>query len=143
MEKIAFKRFCDSELKKHGFIKVNKGYYLNGDKGVLCGIFLQKSNYSNCYYINYYFFLGEFNDTKNYPVNYDLDVQDRLMAMSKTQTDHGEHFLTSMIEYEEYTEDELRPFFDKEFEEKILPVHNRTQPKVACTTCKAGTMTHR
>ena len=26
-----------------------------------------------------------------------------------------------MIEYEEYTEDELRPYFDKEFEERILP----------------------
>lgn len=25
------------------------------------------------------------------------------------------------IEYEEYTEDELRPYFDKEFEERILP----------------------
>ena len=36
-------------------------------------------------------------------------------------TVHGKCFLTAMIEYEEYTEDELRPYFDKEFEERILP----------------------
>ena len=41
--------------------------------------------------------------------------------MSKTQTVHGKCFLTAMIEYEEYTEEELRPYFDREFEERILP----------------------
>ena len=36
----------------------------------------------------------------------------------------GKQFLTSAIEYEEYTEEELRLYFDKEFEERILqPIH--------------------
>ena len=87
----------------------------------MCGIELQKSNYSNSYYINYYFFLGNFDDTNDYPVCYDLDVQGRIAAMSKTHTIDGKHFRTSAIEYEEYTEDELRPYFDKAFEERILP----------------------
>ena len=121
MEKKAFIKFCDNEFKKRGFVKVKKGYYLNGEKGVLCGIFLQRSNYSKSYYINYYFFLGEFENEKNYPMNYDLDVQGRILAMSKTQKKQGKNFITSMIEYEEYTEDELRPFLDMEFEKKVLP----------------------
>lgn len=55
------------------------------------------------------------------PDYYDSDIEERFLAMSKTKTVHGECFLTAMIEYEEYTEDELRPYFDKEFEERILP----------------------
>ena len=97
MEKKAFIKFCDNEFKKRGFVKVKKGYYLNGEKGVLCGIFLQRSNYSKSYYINYYFFLGEFENEKNYPMNYDLDVQGRILAMSKTQKKQGKNFITSMI----------------------------------------------
>ncbi|MBR6635348.1 MAG: hypothetical protein IKL41_06975 [Clostridia bacterium] len=52
---------------------------------------------------------------------YDSDIQGRITVLSKTQTVNGKTFLTPLIEYEEYTEDELRSFFDKEFEEKILP----------------------
>lgn len=55
------------------------------------------------------------------PDYYNSDIEERILAMSKTKTVHGECFLTAMIEYEEYTEDELRPYFDKEFEERILP----------------------
>ena len=29
--------------------------------------------------------------------------------------------MTALIEYEEYAEDELQVFFDKEFKEKVLP----------------------
>ena len=55
------------------------------------------------------------------PDYYDSDIEERILAMSKTKTVHGKCFLTAMIEYAEYTEDELRPYFDKEFEERILP----------------------
>ena len=55
------------------------------------------------------------------PDYYDSDIEERILAMSKTKTVHGKCFLTAMIEYEEYTEAELRPYFDKEFEERILP----------------------
>lgn len=120
MDKNEFKAFCKNEFEARGFKKIKKTFYLLG-KDLLCGIKLQKSNYSNSYYINYYFYLGKFDDIKDYPVCYDLDVQGRIVAMSKTQTVSGKHFLTSAIEYEEYTEEELRPYFDKEFKERILP----------------------
>ena len=120
MNKKQFKDFCKKEFELRGFKKIKNTFYLLG-KDLLCGIELQSSNYSNSYYINFYFFLGKFDDTNNYPVCYDLDVQGRIVAMSKTQTVSGKHFLTSAIEYEEYTEEELRPYFEKEFEERILP----------------------
>ena len=120
MNKKQFKDFCKKEFELRGFKKIKKTFYLVG-KDLLCGIELQHSNYSNSYYINFYFFLGKFDDTNNYPVCYDLDVQGRIVAMSKTQTINGKHFLTSAIEYEEYTEEELRPYFNKEFDERILP----------------------
>lgn len=120
MNKDQFKDFCKKEFETKGFKRIKKMYYLLG-KDLLCGIELQKSYYSESYYINYYFFLGEFNDSKNYPIRYDMDVQGRITAMSRKQTIDGKQFLTDMIEYEEYTEEELRPYFDKDFEEKILP----------------------
>lgn len=120
MNKNEFKLFCKKEFEGRGFKKNKKTFYLLGND-LLCGIELQSSNYSNSYYINFYFFLGKFDDISNYPTCYDLDVQGRLTVMSKKQTINGEHFLTSSIEYEEYTEEELRQYFDKGFEERILP----------------------
>ena len=37
------------------------------------------------------------------------------------QTFQGKCFITAQVEYEEYTEDELRPFLDRELEKKVLP----------------------
>lgn len=121
MEKATFIQFYENEFSKYGFIKHKKGYFLNGEKEVLCGISLQKSGYGNAYYINYFFCLGDFSNEKDYPLLYDSDIQGRITVLSKTQTVNGKPFLTPMIEYKEYTEDELRASFDKEIEEKILP----------------------
>lgn len=120
MDKDQFKRFCKSEFEKHGFKKIKKEFYLLG-KDLLCGISLQKSNFGSVYYVNYYYFIGDYSQTKNYPTYHSSDVEGRLAVMTKTDTIQGEHFLTAQIEYEEYNEDELRYYFDKEFEEKVLP----------------------
>lgn len=121
MDKKEFKKFCNTEFVKWGFKKLKKGYYLCGDKQVLGGLFLQSSNYSNCYYVNFCFFLGEYSNLDKYPSYYDMDVEGRMWVMSKTKQHQGECFMTTQIEYEEYSSDELRVFFDKEMEERILP----------------------
>lgn len=82
---------------------------------------MQKSDFGEVYYVNFYYFIGDFKDVKNYPTYYESDIDGRIVVMSKAQTQQGKQVRTSLIEYEEYTEDELRPFFDKAFEEKILP----------------------
>lgn len=120
MDKKQFKDFCKKEFETRGFKKRKNMFYLTGHD-LLCGLYLQKSNYGNLYYVNYCYFIGEFEDIEKYPLSYDLDVQGRIVAMSKTQTISGKPFLTSLIEYEEYSEEELRLYFDKAFEERILP----------------------
>ena len=90
-------------------------------RDLLCGIDLQKSNYGDVYYVNYYYFIGNFENVTNYPTHYESDIQGRIVVMSKKQSFQGKQFMTPQIEYEEYTEDELRYFFELEFEEKILP----------------------
>lgn len=120
MDKKAFKEFCRKEFLKRGFKKVKSTYYLAG-KDLLCGIDLQKSNFGNEYYINYFFFLGDYFGSTQYPAYYESDIQGRIVAMSKTMTYQGSHFLTPQIEYEEYTEEELLVYFDNEFETCILP----------------------
>ncbi len=120
MNKNEFKAFCKKEFESRGFKKKKTVFYLVGSD-LLCGIELQKSNYGDIYYVNYYYFIGKFENITNYPVPYDCDVEGRILALSKTQTVQGKRFLTSMLEYEEYSEEEMHSYFEREFEEKILP----------------------
>ncbi len=119
-----FKEFCKNEFEAHGFKKTTKRFYLTGHD-LLCGIDLQKSNYGDVYYVNYYYFIGEFEAITGYPTHCESDIQGRITVMSRKQTSHGKQFMTAQIEYEEYTKEELRPFLRGAFEEEILPPVNR------------------
>lgn len=120
MDKKQFKEFCKNEFMKRGFKKNKNTFYLAGND-LLCGIDLQKSNYGEIYYVNYFYFIGVFENITNYPTHYESDIQGRICVMSKEQTIQGKQFMTPMVEYEEYTEEELRPYFDTAFKEEILP----------------------
>lgn len=120
MDTEQFKAFCKQKFEKHGFKKEKKYFYRIG-KDLLCGIDLQRSNFGPQYYINYFYWLDKNWDSKELPSYYDSDIDGRISAMSKTMTYQGKHFMTVQIEYGEYTEEELRTYFDKAFEEEILP----------------------
>lgn len=120
MTSIEFKELVKSECIKHGFKKVKNSFYISGED-VLCCVNLQKSLYGSIYYINYYYFIGDFCESKEYPIYYDSDIYERVCVMSKTQTIKGKHFLTGQVEYEHYNEDEMRAILNSEFENKILP----------------------
>lgn len=120
MDKKQFKEFCKKEFNARGFKKYKNVFYLTGPD-LLCGIDLQKSNYGDVYYVNYYYFIGEFENITDYPTHYESDIQGRIAVMSRKQTFQGKQFMTAQVEYEEYTEEELRPYFDKAFEKEILP----------------------
>ena len=120
MDKKQFKSFCKTEFEKRGFKKQKNAFYLIG-RDLLCGIDLQKSNYGDIYYVNYYFFIGDFTDIIKFPTHYESDIQERILVMSKKQTYKGNTFLTSLIEYTEYTEEELSFYFSNAFDENILP----------------------
>ena len=124
MDKKRFKEFCQNEFKARGFKKQRNVFYLAGHD-LLCGIDLQKSNYGDVYYVNYFYFIGEFKNITDYPTPYESDIEGRITVMSRKSTFQGKQFMTALIEYGEYTEEELRPFFERALEEEILPPVNR------------------
>ena len=120
MEKNEFKAFCKDYFLKRGFKKDKKCFYILG-VDMLCSISLQKSDYGAAYYVNFYFFIGDYASTKTVPDHWCYDIYGRLHILSKSQTVNGEYIITGAIYYEEYTEEELRSCFDEGFEQKILP----------------------
>lgn len=86
-------------------------------------IYLQKSM-AEAYYINYYFFIGDYKDVSKLPSIDEYDIYERFAVLSKN-LDEEECFLTACIEYDLYTKEEIKPFLDKEFESYIIPVIER------------------
>lgn len=119
MEREEFRIFCHDEFVRRGFKKRKQMYYFQG-KGILCGLSLQKS-IAEAYYINCDCFIGDFSNMKSYPSMYDSDYYFRICVLSK-DTIYGEHFMEACIEYKLYTQEELRKYFDKAFEEHIMPI---------------------
>ena len=119
MTKEEFKKICREEFEKYGFKKHKKLFYLAGGE-VFCGLVFQKSDFSDGYYICVFFCIGDYRAAKELPTRYDFDISSRIHILSK-ELDDGENYTTALIKYEEYTEEELRHFFDKDFQDRILP----------------------
>ncbi len=123
MTKEEFKAFCKEEFQKWGFQKHKNGYYLKGPEGDICGLFLHKSNYGPAYYVECRYNIQSPDDT-TLPPYYDMDMtvwSIRVMTKSQHNMD-GKTFLSGQIHYEEFIADELKPYFDRDFEEYIMPV---------------------
>ena len=121
MDKKQFLDFCKREFESHGFVRQKKAFYRLGNN-LLCGIDLQASLYGKAYYVDYYFFLDNFENAKVFPTHYESDIEGRIGVMTKTsRTLQGKLYITPLIKYEEYAEEDLKPYFDKDFEEEILP----------------------
>lgn len=118
-----FKDFCHEQFTKYGFskrTKRDKQYFLNGTTGVLAGISLQRSNYGSAYYVNVNFYIGEFDDPKLYPSEYEGDISIRITVLSK-DTIKGECFMTGFIDHPKYTVKELQPYFEDALNQIIIP----------------------
>ncbi len=119
MTKQEFIDFCHEEFIVRGFKKKKNMYYLQGED-ILCGLYLQKSM-GEAFYVEYSFFIGDYSTCKKYPTRYEADINMRIGILSK-QTINGERFMGALIEYEQYTKEEIKIYFDKEFSEHILPI---------------------
>ena len=84
MDKNEFKAFCKNEFYKRGYRKIKNMYFLTGNEGVMSSIELQKSNYGEEYYVNFYFYIGNVSSSL-YPTLYEADVYGRIIVMSKKQ----------------------------------------------------------
>lgn len=114
MNKTEFLDFCEREFLKRGFVKVKKSYYLDGPRNIVCGIFLQKSNFGACYYINYGFYIKEQENLAKYPSYYEMDIDGRIQI-------HSKHGITAQIDYVDYCDADLSEDFEAAFNTRILP----------------------
>lgn len=120
MDKKTFISFCKTYFVSSGFQKKGNTFYMLG-RDLLCGIVLQKSNFGDSYYINYCFWLEGAFDNLSYPPRHNCDIEGRFRVMSKSMTHQGKPFATPQIKYEDYSEEELRMFFDNEYQNLISP----------------------
>ena len=120
MTKKEFQSFCHHTLIQYGFRKNKSLYYLNGTKGVLCGIWLKHSQFGPFCTVVPYYFLGQFDSPEDYPSRYEYDLAESIAVMSKT-TFKGSYFMSGQIEYEKYTQAELMPYFEDAICNRILP----------------------
>ena len=76
MENREFKKLLQECLSKYGFEYVNKKYYCTLDD-VIIYIGVQKSNFSNSYYVDYSFSLKDYHENVKYPTYYERDFYAR------------------------------------------------------------------
>lgn len=119
MTKEEFKQFFHEEFVRHGFQKRRSVYYRKSSHDLLCGLYLQ-GGYDD-YYINCDYFIGKFDNRKAYPGQYDFDLYGRPICVLSKDTFQGKTFMDAMIDYSRYDPEELKPWFDKAFTERILP----------------------
>ena len=120
MNKDEYRKFCHEEFIKRGFKRQKGMYYLSNQDGLLCALRLQGS-YGAAYYVNCYYFIGNYSNPKEYPSHSEFDLYDRPITVLSRDTYKGEHFMTALIEFEKYTVEELLPYFNQAFEEIIMP----------------------
>jgi len=71
-----FKNKVNDSLKSIGFNKKGSYYYKRSDE-VICVIGIQKSSYSNCYYINLGYILKDLRPDLEFPREVDGDIRTR------------------------------------------------------------------
>jgi hypothetical protein len=76
MERKEFKKIVNDCLLANGFSKKGKYYYKESPE-VICCLGLQKSNYSNCYYVNVGIVIKEINKGLELPRDVDGDIRCR------------------------------------------------------------------
>ena len=78
MDKHKFKKLLTKILFEYGFTHKNKAYYFIS-KELITVIAIQKSDYSDVYYINYSFLLKELHPELKFPKDYESDCFGRFI----------------------------------------------------------------
>ncbi|HAO61384.1 MAG TPA: hypothetical protein DCQ90_05465 [Erysipelotrichaceae bacterium] len=119
MEMIEFKNLCAKSFGNYGLIKRKKGYFMENDDFIL-SIFLQKSNFSMSYYINVGYSVKGYNmiipDIKD-ETDQDFGYRIRFPYKDGTEVKYG-----YALKLKDFDTVEIEPYFDKAFEEWILPI---------------------
>ena len=123
MENAEFKKIVRNTLTEAGFEYRNKNYYCSTNE-LIAVIDLQKSNFSDAWYINYGFYIKAIHDDDNdYPKWEEIDVDARILnPHTATQEDLFELTMDSEeIEYaiKEGLEKEIFPILENGIEKSL------------------------
>lgn len=117
MNKDEFKKLCSESFKQHGFIKRKGRFYRHGQSGIFCAADLQRSDYSEAYYINCSFLVEDGCDAAIEPYFF-RRVKVKSVSMHNPL---GLRFMTDMIIIADYTPAELLKYLNTAFDEWIMP----------------------
>lgn len=115
MELVDFKKCLHKFFINHGFKKIKNKYYRNG-KGFLCVIHFYSSHYWRRNYVDYYFFLGDFEEP--YVIN-----QENIETYTP-YVGHRFYFTeidTYSCEYLKYHEAQLISCLEQNMQQRIIP----------------------
>lgn len=117
MNKDEFRKLCSDCFKQHGFIKRKGRFYRHGQSGIFCAADLQRSDYSEAYYINFCFLTKSECAAAIEPYFF-RRVKVRSVSMHNPL---GLRFTTDMIVIADYTPAELLKYLNTAFDEWIMP----------------------
>lgn len=117
MNKDEFKKLCSHCFKQHGFIERKKWFYCKGRSGIFCAADLQRSDYSEAYYINCSFLSNGKCDSAIEPYFF-RRVKVKSVSMHNAL---GLRFTTDMIIIADYTPEQMREYLNTAFDEWIMP----------------------
>ncbi|WDF76661.1 DUF4304 domain-containing protein [Mucilaginibacter sp. KACC 22773] len=108
----------DAELKKLGFQRKSGSWYLN-EKEVIKVVNLQKSNYSDLYYVNIGAYFKEIDGKENFPKEQQCHIRTRLNSwIVNSQVDYNYLFDLDTLNI---TEQEFRLQIKKCVSDNIIP----------------------
>ena len=113
MNKNEFKKELHECAKNRGFEWHNRNYY-NNSQNVITVINIQKSNFSDSYYINYGFCIKDIHKELNYPKIRECDIMGRFANGEKKDV-----FDLCILDV-----NELKVCIEDNFEKVIVPVMN-------------------
>ena len=123
MTKQEFKALCDGILKRYGFMKARGQYYLDMGSDIIGAVLFQASDYGGAYYLNCGFGIKAEMPTP-YPKLTEVNFCWRIEVPGKekyTYFPRPEGYMSTMIDYEKYTEDEIRPYIEQALETWVIP----------------------
>lgn len=112
MNKDEFRALCSDCFKQHGFKKQKRWFYRQGRSGIFCAADLQRSDYSEAYYINCSFLAKD----GNAAIEPYFFRRIKVKAVSL-----GRGIMTDMIVIADYTPEQMREYLNAAFDEWILP----------------------
>lgn len=123
MTKQEFKTMCDRILKRYGFAKTHGQYYLDLGSDILGAMFFQASDYGSAYYLNCGFAIKA-EMAVPYPKLADVNFSWRIAVPGKekfTYNPRPNGYMSEMISYGEYLEEEIAPYIEQAFHTWVIP----------------------